>query len=126
MLAVPVLAGSVAYAVSEIFKWRASLESKPSQARKFYYVIALATILGVCLNLFGFNPIRALFLSALVNGLVAVPFMFLLMLISMNRSIVGEFQLPLYLRFTGWVATGFMAAASLGFMVSALHAFLSR
>jgi NRAMP (natural resistance-associated macrophage protein)-like metal ion transporter len=126
MLAVPVLAGSVAYAVSEMFKWRASLESKPSHARKFYYVIALATILGVCLNLFGFNPIRALFLSALVNGLVAVPFMFLLMLISMNRSIVGEFQLSLHLRFTGWVATGFMAAASLGFIVSALHAFLSR
>jgi len=105
MLAIPILAGSAAYAVSELFRWRASLESKPSRARKFYYVIAAATILGLGLNLFGFNPIRALFLSALLNGLVAVPFMFLLMLISMNPAIVGKFRLPLYLRLIGWLAT---------------------
>ena len=126
MLAIPVLAGSAAYAVSELFKWRASLESKPSRARKFYYVIAAATILGLCLNLFGFNPIRALFLSALLNGLVAVPFMFLLMLISMNPAIVGKFQLPLYLRLIGWVATGFMAAAALAFIATVLQGFWAR
>jgi NRAMP (natural resistance-associated macrophage protein)-like metal ion transporter len=126
MLAIPVLAGSAAYAVSELFKWRASLESKPNRARKFYYVIAAATILGLGLNLFGFNPIRALFLSALLNGLVAVPFMFLLMLISMNPAIVGKFQLPLYLRLIGWVATGLMAAASLGFLATVLHGFWAR
>src|SRR5207245_9416923 len=97
MLAIPVLAGSAAYAVSELFKWRASLESKPSRARKFYYVISAATILGLGLNLAGFNPIRDSFLSALLNGLVAVPFMFLLMLISMNPAIVGKFLLHFYL-----------------------------
>jgi NRAMP (natural resistance-associated macrophage protein)-like metal ion transporter len=126
MLAIPVLAGSAAYAVSELFAWRASLESKPRHARKFYYVIAAATILGLGLNLFGFNPIRALFLSALLNGLVAVPFMFLLMLISMKPAIVGRFQLPLYLRLIGWVATGLMAAAALAFLASVLHGFWAR
>lgn len=126
MLAIPVLAGSAAYAVSELFAWRASLESKPQHARKFYYVIAAATILGLGLNLYGFNPIRALFLSALLNGMVAVPFMFLLMLISMKPAIVGRFQLPLYLRLIGWVATGLMAAAALAFLASVLHGFWAR
>ena len=82
MLAIPVLAGSAAYAVSETFGWRASLESKPHRARKFYTVIAVSTVLGVALTLIGLDPIRALFLSALVNGLLAVPLMLLLMMIS--------------------------------------------
>ena len=67
MLAISVLAGSAAYAICETFGWHASLESKPRDARKFYYVIAFATILGVCLNLLGFDPIRALFWSALAR-----------------------------------------------------------
>jgi len=67
-----------------------------------------------------------LFLSALLNGLVAVPFMFLLMLISMNPAIVGKFQLPLYLRLIGWVATGFMAAAALAFIATVLQGFWAR
>ncbi len=116
MLAIPVLAGSAAYAVSELFGWRASLESKPRQARKFYYVLSAATILGVCLNFAGMNPIRALFLSAVVNGVVAVPMMFLLMLMSQKPAIVGKFVLPRYLRVVGWIATGVMLVASLGFL----------
>jgi NRAMP (natural resistance-associated macrophage protein)-like metal ion transporter len=119
MLAIPVLAGSAAYAVSETFGWRASLESKPHRARKFYTVIAGATLLGVCLTLIGLDPIRALFLSALVNGLVAVPLMVLLMMISVKSAIVGKFHLPLYLRIVGWLATALMAAASLCFLISA-------
>jgi Mn2+/Fe2+ NRAMP family transporter len=91
MLAIPVLAGSAAYAVSETFGWLASLESKPHRAQKFYAVIAAATLLGVCLALIGLDPIRALFLSALINGLVAVPLMVLLMMISAKPAIVGEF-----------------------------------
>jgi Mn2+/Fe2+ NRAMP family transporter len=126
MLATPVLVGSTAYAVSETFGWKASLESKPHQAPQFYYVVTVATILGTCLNLFGFNPIRALFWSALVNALVAVPFMFLLMLISVNPVIVGKFRLPAPLRFAGWLATGVMAGASLGFMFAALRRTLVR
>jgi Mn2+/Fe2+ NRAMP family transporter len=124
MLAIPVLAGSAAYAVSETFGWRASLESRPRRARKFYYVIAIATILGVCVNLLGFDPIRALFLSALVNGLVAAPLMFLLMTISVKPGIVGKFSLPLPLRAGGWIATVLMAAASLAFLISTLRRLL--
>ena len=126
MLAIPVLAGSAAYAVSETFGWRASLESKPHRARKFYTVIAVSTVLGVALTLIGLDPIRALFLSALVNGLVAVPLMLLLMMISVKPAIVGNFRLPLYLKAVGWTATVLMAAASLGFLLSTLQQSLRR
>src|SRR5246127_3937946 len=126
MLAIPVLAGSAAYAVSETFGWRASLESKPNRARKFYTVIAVATLLGVGLTLIGLDPIRALFLAALINGLVAVPVMALLMMISVKPAIVGEFHLPLYLRIVGWAATALMAAASLSFLVSGAYQALHR
>jgi NRAMP (natural resistance-associated macrophage protein)-like metal ion transporter len=126
MLAIPVLAGSAAYAVSELFGWRASLESKPRHARKFYYVLSAATILGVCLNFLGMDPIRALFLSAVVNGIVAVPLMFLLMLVSQKPAIVGKFVLPRYLRLVGWIATGVMLVASLGFLVTAAQQLLAR
>ncbi|HEY1471631.1 MAG TPA: Nramp family divalent metal transporter [Candidatus Acidoferrum sp.] len=126
MLAIPVLAGSAAYAVSELFGWRASLESKPRSARKFYYVLSAATALGVCLNFVGIDPIRALFLSAVINGIVAVPLMFLLMLISQRPAIVGKFVVPTYLRVVGWIATGVMLVASLGFLVTTLHQSLAR
>jgi NRAMP (natural resistance-associated macrophage protein)-like metal ion transporter len=126
MLAVPVLAGSAAYAVSEIFGWRASLESKPRTARKFYYVLSAVTILGVCLNFLGIDPIRALFLSAVFNGIVSVPLMFLLMLISVKPAIVGKFQLPVHLRVGGWIATAVMLIASAGFLVTALRQWLTR
>jgi len=126
MLAIPVLAGSAAYAVSELFGWRASLESKPRQARKFYYVLAGATILGVCLNFVGMNPIRALFLSAVVNGVVAVPMMFLLMLMSQKQRVVGKFVLPRYLRVVGWIATGVMLVASVGFLWTTVQQALAR
>lgn len=119
MLAIPVLAGSAAYAVSEAFGWRASLESKPRQAPWFYLVLCVATIVGVSLNFFGMDPIRALFWSAVLNGLVAVPLMFVLMLISNNPKVVGKFRLPLFLRVLGWGATAIMFLASAGFVASA-------
>jgi Mn2+/Fe2+ NRAMP family transporter len=84
-------------------------------------VIAVSTVLGVALTLIGLDPIRALFLSALVNGLVAVPLMLLLMMISVKPAIVGNFRLPLYLKAVGWTATVLMAAASLGFLLSTLQ-----
>jgi NRAMP (natural resistance-associated macrophage protein)-like metal ion transporter len=118
MLAVPVLGGSASYAVAELFHWRASLERKPAQAPKFYGVLVLATIAGVCLNFFGIDPLRALFWSAVVNGVVAVPLMFLIMLMSANPAIVRQFRLPTYLRIVGWAATGVMFLASLFFIVS--------
>jgi NRAMP (natural resistance-associated macrophage protein)-like metal ion transporter len=121
MLAIPVLAGSAAYAVSESFRWHASLERKPRQAPKFYGVLAAAIILGTSLNFIGIDPIRALYWSAVVNGVVSVPLMLMLMLMSMKKAAVGKFVLPAYLRLLGWVATGVMLIASLGFMASAIH-----
>ena len=120
LLAVPVLAGSAAYAIAETFRWRASLERKPAQAPKFYFVLALATLLGIALNFLGMNPIRALYLSAVINGVVAVPLMVMLMLMSANRKITGKFELSNYARITGWVATSVMFLAALGLAVSAI------
>jgi NRAMP (natural resistance-associated macrophage protein)-like metal ion transporter len=118
LLALPVLAGSAAYAVSETFRWRASLESEPKKAPRFYSVIAAATILGIALNFFGLDPIRALYWSAVLNGIVAVPLMFVLMIMSHNETIVGQFRLSPALRTFGWLATIVMLVASLGFLVS--------
>jgi Mn2+/Fe2+ NRAMP family transporter len=114
LLAVPVLAGSAAYGVAEAFKWRASLERRPWEASQFYGVLAAATIIGLALNFVGTNPIRALFWSAVVNGVVSVPLMVVTMLMSANPRVMGQFTLPVYLRVVGWVATAVMLAASIG------------
>src|SRR5438034_63698 len=98
MLAVPVLAGSAAYAVAETFQWHASLESRPRQAGKFYLLLSAAIVIGIVLNFVGIDPIRALYWSAVVNGVVAVPLMFMLMLMSTKKAVVGKFALPPYLR----------------------------
>lgn len=120
LLAIPVLAGSAAYAVAETFRWRASLESKPRKAPRFYGVLAVATILGVSLNFLGLDPIRALYWSAVLNGIVAVPLMFLLMVMSNNEKLVGQFRLPAGLRVLGWASTIVMLIASLGFLASSV------
>jgi Mn2+/Fe2+ NRAMP family transporter len=114
LLAVPVLAGSAAYGVAEAFKWRASLERQPHEAKGFYGVLAVATLIGVALNFVGINPIRALFWSAVMNGVVAVPLMVVTMLMAVNPKVMGQFTLPLRLRVFGWIATLVMLAASIG------------
>ena len=91
------------------------------QAPKFYAVIAIATLIGLSSNFLGMNPIRALFLSAVINGIVAVPLMVMLMLMSANPKIRGQFILPLYVSVVGWVATAVMFLASLGFIVSSIR-----
>lgn len=118
LLAIPVLAGSAAYGVAEAFRWRASLESKPSLAPRFYSVIAGATVIALGLNFVGLDPIRALYWSAIVNGVSAAPLMATLMMMSGSRAIVREFTLPLYLRIVGWAATAVMSLASVAFFVS--------
>ena len=114
LLAVPVLAGSAAYGVAETFRWNASLESRPNKAKEFYGVLAVATLIGLALNFVGLNPIRALFWSAVINGVVSVPLMVVTMRMAANRKVMGEFTLPAYLRVVGWVATAVMLAASAG------------
>jgi Mn2+/Fe2+ NRAMP family transporter len=118
LLAIPVLAGSAAYGVAEAFRWRASLQSKPARAPRFYLVIASATLIGLALNFMGLDPIRALYWSAIVNGVAAAPLMAILMLMSANRAVVREFTLPLSLRVIGWAATAVMFFASIVFLAS--------
>jgi NRAMP (natural resistance-associated macrophage protein)-like metal ion transporter len=118
LLAVPVLAGSAAYGVAEALRWRATLERKPQDAKRFYGVLAGATLIGLALNFVGLNPIRALFWSAVINGMVAVPLMIVTMLMSANDKVMGQFTLPFYLKAIGWVATLVMLAAAIGLFIT--------
>jgi NRAMP (natural resistance-associated macrophage protein)-like metal ion transporter len=120
LLAVPVLAGSAGYAVAEIFQWRASLESKPRHAFEFYAVISAATILGIGFNFLGLDPVRALYWSAVLNGLAAFPAMYAVMKLSSDPEIVGKFPLSRGLYWLGWIATCTMLAASAAFLISSL------
>ena len=111
MLAVPVLAGSAAYAVTESFGWRNGLDLKVQQARKFYGIIVLATLGGMLLDYAPIDPIEALVLSAQINGVIAVPVMAIMMLLAQNRKIMGKYTLSLRHRVLGWGGVGIMAAA---------------
>jgi NRAMP (natural resistance-associated macrophage protein)-like metal ion transporter len=108
LLAVPILAGSAAYAVSETFGWVEGLDRKPREAKAFYGVIALATAGGIGLNFIGIDPMKALYWAAVVNGLLAPPLMVVTMLIARNRSIMGEFAISGWLEFGGWLSTAVM------------------
>ncbi len=118
LLAVPVLAGSTAYGVAEMFGRPASLDSRPLKARVFNATIAGTTIAGALLQYFGINPVRALYWSAVVNGVLAAPLMALMMLIVTNPKAMGHLVLGWRAAVLGWVATAVMAAATLLFFVS--------
>jgi Mn2+/Fe2+ NRAMP family transporter len=120
LLAVPVLAGSAAYAIGEARKWPTGLARQPLQAKAFYVTLATAILVGVALNSTSFNPIQALFWSAVINGVVAVPVMVLMMLLTANTKVMGQFTATCVLRFTGWLATAVMAAAVVGMLVTAV------
>ncbi len=112
MLAVPVLAGSAAYALSEVMGWRAGLELKPRQARHFYAVISLALLVAIGLDFLDIDSMVALFWSAVVNGVVAVPMMVVIMLLASRRSVMGPYTVKRWPRVLGWAATGMMALAT--------------
>jgi len=114
LLALPVLAGSAAYAMAGAFKWPNSLESKPRLNKQFYGIIVLACVVGVVITFTPIDPIKALYWSAVINGVVSVPIMVLLMFMVMNRKIMGEFVAPIILRSLGWLATAVMGIAALG------------
>ncbi|MDQ1404719.1 MAG: hypothetical protein QOG55_348 [Acidobacteriaceae bacterium] len=120
LLAVPVLAGAAAYAVGEAMRWRVGLEIKPTRATKFYFTLGAATLVGLALNFVHFDPIRSLYIAAVINGLLAAPVMVLMMLMTRNSKIMGNFTLPLYLQVGGWIGTIAMFAASAAFLISAL------
>jgi len=111
LLAVPVLAGSSAYALGEALGWTTGLDRKPLDAKAFYVTIAASTLIGVVINFVGVDPIKALFWSAVINGVVAVPLMVIIMLMAMRRDVMGRFVLPRPLWAMGWLCTGTMAVA---------------
>jgi NRAMP (natural resistance-associated macrophage protein)-like metal ion transporter len=114
LLAIPVLSGSAAYSVSEALNWKASLNLKLKNARGFYIIIIAATVIGLLLNFIGVNPVKALVYAAVLNGVAAVPLLFLILKIASNEKIMGEFK-------SGWLSTTIlwitfiaMGAAALG------------
>ena len=120
LLAVPVLAGSASFAVAEVFGWRSGLDLSPRRGRRFYLVFAGAVATGMLLNLAGTNPIRMLFLCALLNGLLAPPLLLLVMLVSNNRAIMGEHANGPWLNLLGWSATIIMSVAAAAFFAISL------
>jgi NRAMP (natural resistance-associated macrophage protein)-like metal ion transporter len=111
LLAIPVLAGSAAYALAEAMQWTIGLGRRPRDAKAFYGTIAVATLIGVAINFVHIDPIKALFWTAVINGVVAVPLMIVMMLMTMRRDIMGDFTLPRPLWVLGWLSTAVMAFA---------------
>ena len=121
LLAVPVLAGSAAYATGEAFGWHVGLARKVGRAPSFYATIAIAIVLGAALNFTPIDPIKALFWSAVINGVVAVPIMIMMMLLARRSDVMDRFTLKPGLTIVGWAATGVMAAAAVGMLLTIGH-----
>lgn len=102
LLAVPVLAGSGAYAISEMMKWREGLEFKFSRARGFYLVIIISILFGLALNFFDINPIKALYYAAFINGIIAVPLLIAIMVVGDDKKIMKSETHPFWVRIFGW------------------------
>ncbi len=117
LLAVPVLASSAAYAVGEAAGLHVGLARKLGRAKSFYGTIAVATLVGALLNFSSLDPIKALFWTAVINGVVAVPIMVMMLLIATRHDVMGDFILPPVLKTIGWLATAVMAVAAAGMLV---------
>ncbi len=113
LLAVPVLAGSAAYALSEAFGWKEGLYRKLKQAHGFYGVITLATLIGLMINFVGIDPVKALVYTAVINGIVAVPLLFLIALIGRNKNIMGEYR-------NGWLSNLILWTTFIGMSTAAI------
>ena len=118
LLAVPVLAGSAAYAVSDVFGWKAGLSHGFHEARGFYAIIIAATLLGTVMGVLQVDPIQALLWSAIVNGVISVPIMIIMMRIGQSEEIMGSLTMTRRHRLFGWAATGVMALAVLFMLVT--------
>jgi Mn2+/Fe2+ NRAMP family transporter len=117
MIGVPVLAGSAAYAMCEAMGWRWGLERKATDARGFYGVIAVSVLAGLALQYSPISPMKALFWSAVINGVVAVPLMIVIILLVSKKSVMGAFTAPQALVILGWIATAVMGAAAIWMLV---------
>jgi Mn2+/Fe2+ NRAMP family transporter len=111
LLAIPVLAGSCAYALGEALDWPTGLDRLPLDARAFYATIIVATLIGIGINFVGLDPVKALFWSAVINGVVAVPLMAIIMIMAMAPKVMGQFTLSWKLCAMGWLCTAVMTVA---------------
>ena len=118
MLGVPVLVGSCAYAVAEGATWRGSMADRPKNARAFYAVMAAAMALGLALNNVGFNALKMLFWSAVLNGLLAPPLILLVILLTSSNKVMGKQVNPPLLRYLGWATFVIMVAAAAGMIIT--------
>jgi NRAMP (natural resistance-associated macrophage protein)-like metal ion transporter len=118
LLAVPVLAGSAAYAAGEFFRWRCGLEHKCGEAKGFYAVIAAAIVLGIAVDLSPLDPIKALVWSAVVNGVITVPVLVAMMILATKSQQMGRFVATRAQRIFGWLTTAMMAAAAIAMFVT--------
>ncbi|MBI3802763.1 MAG: divalent metal cation transporter [Nitrospirae bacterium] len=117
LLAVPVLAGSAAYALGETLQWRVGLERKPHRAKRFYGALVMAMFLGLAFNFLGINPIRALFWAAMIYGVVAAPVMGMMVVLASRPSVMGALTLSPTLKGFGWLTTLVLSATAIGFLV---------
>ncbi len=122
MLAVPVLAGSAAYAVGDVFGWRSTLEARFPEALGFYAIISAATLIGFGLTFTSIDPIKMLVWSAVINGIVAVPIMAIMMVIVTNTQAMGRFRAKAKLVVAGWAATALMGVTALALIGSSILA----
>ena len=113
-MAVPVLAGSSAYAIGEALRWPVGLARKPKEARAFYATLALATAVGILINFLPVEPIRALYWSAVINGVMAAPVIVVMMNLATDRRVMARFTLSPWLRVVGWITAGVMAVCVIG------------
>ena len=120
LLAVPVLAGSAAYAVGEARRWPVGLDCKPKRAKAFYGTIVAATAIGALMNFTPIDPIRALVWAAIINGVVSVPVMAVMMLVCARKSVMGVFRVHGAMLWLGWLATAVMAAAVVAMIVTSI------
>lgn len=111
LLAIPILAGSCAYALAEVMNWKEGLSRPYKSAKSFYGAIAVAVLLGLLLNFVGINPMRMLYYAAYLNGLVAVPLLIVIMIVGNDKKIMGEETHPMWVKIFGWASVIFMALA---------------
>jgi Mn2+/Fe2+ NRAMP family transporter len=119
LLAIPVLAGSSAYAMAGAFQWKSSLERTPMQAKQFYSIIVISTLIGSAMGFTAIDPIKALYWSAVINGVISVPIMAVMMLMAVRAQIMGQFVISTSLKLLGWLATLLMASAVLAMLLTA-------
>ena len=120
LLAIPILTGSASYAIKDFLGWKGGLADKPAYRPTFYLIMALATVAGIAINLIGLNPIRALFLTAIINGVVAPPLLALIVLLGSSREVMGARTSGVVSKTLTWTTTAVMGAAAVALIATLL------